>query len=346
MKRLFLLSLSVLTFMLISADLMAQFTITDETKAAPLMYRQIKYHPKKSNFISKTTAWHNKQRQEKRLKHNFFETKTSITFNQFSYMNWSGGGENSYNGKFTTLNTHAYTNKKLSVDSYFNASIGLGERDNELWKTEDNLELNSVINYQLWGKWTYSFGLNFTTQFAAGYSDNNVFTSDFFSPATLKPFLGVSYRHSDTQIITIAPLSGNLLFVCDKELSLQGAFGVEKGKIFKPTIGGYINIQWTQPIDRKGFLSYKANLQTFFDYGFKSAPVLGWESWLNLDVFKYLTVGIYVNVVFNDKIARQDGHNTFWQVKQSIGISVSYNFKNKDKKPNKRNLINIVDFDY
>ena len=326
-------------------ELYAQFTITDKTEAKPKEFKEEYNAPSTTDFISKTPAWYKQQRKEMLQRKHFFETKTVMMFNQFAYVNWAAGGESSYTGNLTTLNTHSYTNKNLTIDSYLNASIGLGEKNGELWKTEDNIEINSIFNYLMWGKWSYSLGVNFNTQFAKGYGTiGEPYSSTFFAPATLKPFLGVSYRHSDTQIITIAPLSGNVLFVCDERLSNEGAYGVVPGRMTKTTMGSYINIQWTQPIDRKGILTYKTNAQVFFDY--TSAPVVGWENWIDITLFKYFTVGVYLNVIYNNKITRQAGSDSFWQLKENLGIGVSYNFKSRDKKPDNSKYTKMVRFDY
>ncbi len=331
------------------ADVSAQYTIKDSIIAKPLVYTNDTPILEQTTFKSVNEGWLKHEKKLVRHEKNYFETKTGITFNQFAYMNWSGGGESSYNGKFTSLNTHAYHDDKLTVDSYFNVSLGLGEKGGELWKTEDKLELNTIVNYQMWGKWTYSLGVNFATQFANGYGSEEDrlagnYSSKFFAPATLKPFIGISYRHSDNQIVTIAPISGNLLFVMDETLSNAGAFGVKPGERFKPTLGSYINVQWKQNIDRKGILVYKTSTQIFCDY--ISAPVVGWENWIDLTVFEYLTVGLYFNVVYNNQIAPQAGSNTFWQIKESLGIGVSYNFRNKDNKPDNSNFNKQFDFNY
>lgn len=320
----------------------AQYTILERVDATPKKYRDSIFIPKTSNFYVESDAVLKELRRKRRNERNFFETKTGILFNQFAYANWSGGGENTYNGKITTLNTHSYQNKKFSVDSYFNAQLGFGKKDSTLWKTDDYFEINSVLNYQLYGRWNWSFGVNLASQFAKGYGSNkDVYLSTFFAPATLRPFLGISYKVSETKIITFAPVSGNLLFVLDTMLSNKGAFGITPGKKFKPTIGAYINIQWEQQIDKQGILKYKTNLQSFCDY--KSVPNLSWENWINVSVMKYFTVGLYIHVVFNDKIERQPGRS-FWQLKETIGVGISYNFKNKENKPDRAKYSKIANY--
>ncbi len=309
----------------------AQFNIVNKNNAQTKKYEQKIIVPQSSNFDVQTAALLKEQRRQRLHDRNYFETNTSIQFNQFAYMNWAGGGQNSFNGKLTSLNTHAYTAGNISVDSYLNLQLGYGANIDEVWKTEDKLELNSTFNYRLWGRWSYSLGVNFSTQFAPGYSSDDVLTSKFFSPATFKPYMGFSYKYSDNQIITLAPISGNVLFVTNDSLSQAGAFGITPGKTVKTTIGSYINIQWTQKIDKSGILSYKTNLQSFVDY--KSAPTLSWENWLNLTVLKYLTVGFYLHVVYDKSVPLAEDANTHWQLKESLGVGVSYVFKNKDKKP-------------
>ncbi len=344
MNKLFIKFLVFFTFCLFYSNYSeAQFTISEKIDAKPRLYNEKIIIPDSSSFDIITPGWIKELKRRKRHERHFFETHSGILFNQFAYVNWAGGGENSINGKFTTLNTHSYKVGRITVDSYLNAALGFGQKDSTFWKTDDKLEINSIFNYQLWGKWTFSAGMNLATQFAPGYGDNkDIYTSKFFAPATLKPFAGISYRHSDSQIVTFAPISGNFLFVCDDRLSNEGAFGITPGNRFKATIGSFLSVQWTQDIDKKGILKYKTNFQSFIDY--KTVPSLSWENWLNLTVFKYLTVGFYIHLVYDQSIEKRQGSSTHWQVKENLGVGIAYNFKNKDQKPDNSKYTKLVKY--
>lgn len=327
----------------------AQFSIDNETKATSKKTEIEMVMPSIPPYRVETEAWLNELQRRKRYSNNYFETNNSLYFTQFGYVNWQSGGENTYNGRAQTQNKYIYRYKKVVFDSYFNAAYGLGVKEGEvngekrktLWKTEDYFELNATINYKLYGKWSYSLGINLASQFSKGYSDvsKTNYVSTFFAPATFKPYFGISYTYDDKRKITIAPISGNLVFVLDDSLAFAGAYGVKPGMILengdripgkrmKATVGGYVNIQWEQNITRDGMLKWKTNFQTFFDY--RTVPNMSWENWIDLSVYKFFSVNFYAKLYFDDKIPRPL-NGSFWQFRETLGFGIAYKFQNKEK---------------
>lgn len=287
-----------------------------------------------------TKAYYKYLRHQKVVDRNFFETKNSLYITQYAFDNWSGGGDNSFNGRVSTQTQHVYHVDKLAIDTYFNATYGIGQADKVWSKLDDVFQLNSDISYVLYNKWNYTFGINLASQFSKTYNDNekkDMYKSRFFAPANLKPYFGFTFKVSDNQKMTLAPVSGNILMVLDDSLSNIGAFGVEKGKKAKLSVGAYFNGQWKQNITRNGALSYKTIVQSFWDY--QSTPNLNWENWIDFTVFKLFTINFYVRLVYDEKIIIKKENSagemvdsgSHLQFKESLGFGITYGFKNKAK---------------
>ena len=129
--------------------------------------------------------------------------------------------------------------------------------------------------------------------------------------------------------------------VFDDKLSEEGAFGVEKGKRTKLSVGAYVNCQWSQNITKDGMLKYKGIVQSFCDY--KSVPNINWESWFEFKVFKMFSLNLYVKFIYDDKVVvnkdiiDENGNEksvpsgSHFQIKESLGFGISYDFRNKSK---------------
>lgn len=290
----------------------------------------------------KTKAFYKYQRKKRIFERNFFETKNSLTITQYAFDNWASGGDNNFNGRVSTQTQHVYHVDKMAIDTYFNATYGLGQSDKKIVKIDDVFQINSDISYVLYNRWNYTFGINLSSQFSKthnNYETKDTYKSRFFAPANLKPYFGFTYKVSDNQKITLAPVSGNVLMVFDDSLSNIGAFGVDKGKKSKLSVGAYLNAQWTQNLmKRKNVeLSYRTIVQSFWDY--KNTPNLNWESWLDFKVLRRFTLNFYVRMVYDDKVfvKMKDAEGnvvdskSHLQFKESLGFGIAYDFRNKSK---------------
>lgn len=314
----------------------AQYTISEKTNVGAKKDSATIRLSDDLGLDIKTPAYYKYMRRKKLHDRNYFNTYNNLLVTQYAYNNWASGGENNFNGRFSTQTQHVYHIDKLAIDTYFNATYGLGQSDKKIVKIDDVFQLNSDVSYVLYKRWNYTFGINLASQFSKTYNDpqkKETYKSRFFAPANLKPYFGFTYKVSDEKKITIAPVSGNILMVFDDSLSQKGAFGVDVGKKSKLSVGAYLNAQWKQKITKDGLLTYKAIVQSFWDY--KNCPNLNWESWLDFTVFRLFSVNFYVRLVYDDKvdIKKEDGtiSKSHLQFKESLGFGITYKFKNKEK---------------
>lgn len=263
-------------------------------------------------------------RKKRRNEKNFFETKNNLYLTQYSYNNWAEGGSNSVTAKASSQTKHSYKYRKMTVDSYFNAAYALNYQGANKQKKEDNFELNSNISYVIWNKWSYTFGLNIMSQFTRTYNSAHTdYLSTFFAPGTVKPYAGFLFTLSPKRTIMISPLAANMLFMLDDKLSQAGSFGITPGKKLQADVGIYLNVQWEENLTKNGLLKYRTNLQSFYDY--RGVPNFSWENWVDYSVLRFFSIGLYVKAIYDKKINPEQP----WQLKESFGIGLAYNFKNK-----------------
>lgn len=327
MKQTLLITFLSLTLSIVGIERAeAQFTIEDNSSAESIVSTpEIKVDSTYDITVVTESLLKQQQKEEFNTK-NYLELTTTLTASQASFSNWVAGGDNSFSGRASLYARHVYKNNKFSNDSYLNTAYGLGESSDKLWKTEDRLELNNTLGYQMYNKWDYSMNINFMSQFANGFTSqtDSLPVSSFLAPGTLNVSLGVSYTRNDNCKISLMPLSGNVIFIKNQRIADLGLYGDAGEKIISD-IGAYINITWEEPI-YKDVITYKALASSFSNY--KTIPNLSWQSWINISVAKYFTVAFYCYLVYDKSIVTPNGKP--WQMNQTLGFGLSYTFKNRE----------------
>ena len=131
-----------------------------------------------------------------------FNGNTRFTLNQSYFSNWISGGESSIIGLFGMDYNYNYSDRKgLIWDTNFLLSLGATyiKGNDYTKKTDDRVEINSLIGKQINRLSSYSVYVNIKTQLQPGY--NYPITSDeefsrekiseFFSPAIIQGGLGL-----------------------------------------------------------------------------------------------------------------------------------------------------------
>ena len=178
----------------------------------------------------------------------------ALNLAQTSLTNWSAGGQNSFavNGFLS-----AYANYKRDKSVWVNSlDLGYGilkQGNTDYRKTDDKIDFLSKYGYEAFKSFYYSALFNFKTQITTGYKYTDTGTtttketiSDSFSPAYFLLALGLDYKPSDHFSAFIAPLTGKLTIVTNKQLSEQGAFGVKPGQKSLSEFGGYFRAIYTR----------------------------------------------------------------------------------------------------
>jgi hypothetical protein len=272
-----------------------------------------------------------------------YKKTAGILLTQTSFVNWSAGGTNSVAG--TLLLDIAYNYKKQNIfwNNSFKGRFGLNSEEGDRpKKTDDVLEINSKFGYKKTDKsnWYYSARFNFRTQFANGYRypNRNVSISEFFAPAYV--FLGVGSQYTNPKRkykFYLSPLTNKTTIVLDERLANLGAFGVQKaiydeegvlikeGEKSKIEIGTLLTGEWESEIMENITMNNKLILYSDFLNSFGNID-LDWELKLQLKVNKYVKANIGTHIIYDDDIHEEKSGTPKVQLKQLLGIGLSYDF--------------------
>lgn len=274
----------------------------------------------------------------------------TVNFSQVSLTNWAAGGQNSLS-VLGNLNLHAnYSKGKNTWNNSMDLTYGLVKLEGRrVQKSDDKVELNLKYGYRASKRWFYTTQLNLKTQLTPTYSiTRDTLISNFFSPAYVLGSLGMDYKPSDKLSVFISPFTGKFTVVYNQALADRGAFGVKAaekdvegnpipgtGERVREEFGGYVNVRYKNVILENVTLQSKFDL--FSNYLKKPENVdVNWETLLNLKVNKFLSANLFVHMIYDDDIninvdrdedGKVDGKGPRLQLKQTLGIGVSYKFE-------------------
>lgn len=289
-----------------------------------------------------------KKEQEKWFKFN----RINLSISEMAFSNWSAGGDNSVtallNAQFRRRfsETTYFWDNELEINYGANAQKGRGPR-----KTDDKFSITSSFGYRGNSKsrWYYTAKSQFLTQIYNGYAYPNTETaiSKFMAPAHFTLGIGLEFVPDAKRFnIFISPITHRMLFVLDKTLADQGAFGVDKaeydangnmikpGKKTKSQLGFYVSGNWRKEIAKNMQLENRFNF--YGDYLKNVGNIdIDWESTLNLKVNTYVQARIGIHLKYDDDIKfysykgangaiHQYGARP--QLKQMLAAGLSYTF--------------------
>ena len=118
-------------------------------------------------------------------KPNGWVKKGTFTFlaNQSSFTNWLGGGQSNISGNIGLNYDFNYKKDTWTWDNKVIAGYGLTKlKGQNMQKTDDRFEFNTLLGKKAVGYWYYSAFFNFKTQFDSGFDpvDNTIKLSLFF----------------------------------------------------------------------------------------------------------------------------------------------------------------------
>jgi hypothetical protein len=246
----------------------------------------------------------------------------TVLVNQASFTNWMAGGQSSISGNAAIKYDFNYKSDTWTWDNKLTANYGLTKiNGQELQKTDDRLEFNSLLGKKASGEWYYSGFFNFKTQFDSGFdqADTSVKKSHFFSPAYLQFGPGMLWKRNDNMKINIAPATSKVILV-HKHFTEKGpSFGVLQGESSRYEFGAAINAYYKFSLMENVTAENILNLYTNY---MEDAQNVDLDYTLNIvmKVNKYLTTNFAYQTIYDD--------NAFpgFQTRQVIGIGVNYGF--------------------
>ncbi|HPJ53561.1 MAG TPA: DUF3078 domain-containing protein [Flavobacteriales bacterium] len=261
-----------------------------------------------------------------------------LNFSQVQLVNWAAGGFSSVSG-LAQLN--AYANKRKGRWAWDNNVILayglLQEEGKNSRKTDDRLELNSRLGYELKGPWYGSALFQFRTQFAEGFDSDidSLKISNFMAPAYLLFGLGVDYKPSDKLSAYFSPAMAKITFVQDQDLYYGNdelvLYGVEAGEETIFQFGAYANVFYTTPIAEN--ITFLTRLELFSNYLDNPQNIdVNWETLWTFKVNEWFAATINTVLIYDDEIdiiRTEDGvpkAGPTTQFKQTLSLGLTAKF--------------------
>ena len=267
---------------------------------------------------------------------NGWKSKGKITFlfNQANFNNWVAGGENSFSGNLGIDYKIDYKKDDYTWENRIIASYGLLQTQNSTFekKTDDQVEINSLLAKKAKGFWYYSFLVNFRTQFTAGYvyskdvngAEQRQESTNFMSPGYLLFGPGMFWRKNDNLKLNFAPLTSRFTFVDSFYTSVPGYvnysyFGVETNKSVLYQLGfnatAYYKFNIMENVSAENILSL------FSNYLKEPGNIdINYNLKVVMKINKSLTANLDFQVIYDD-----DAFAGF-QTREVFGLGVNYNF--------------------
>ena len=254
----------------------------------------------------------------------------SLLFNQSTFDNWVAGGENNISGTVGVNYDFNYKKGDWIWDNKVMASYGIVKTKTSSFakKTDDRLELNSILGKKATERWSYSMLLNFRTQFTKGYNydrdENGAETreefTNFLSPAYLLVGPGMMYKRDENFFINLSPATSKFTFVDSKyTLPDEAYFGVKEGNSMRYELG--FNAALYYKLDVVANVTFENILGLYSNYLEDPQNVdVNYQLNIVLRVNRFLTTNLSFQTIYDDNAYRG------LQVRQVFGVAANYGF--------------------
>lgn len=260
----------------------------------------------------------------------------SLTINQAAYLNWQSGEANSVGFRLNAVKRYNYTKGDFIWDNLILANYGMTRLSEKGWqKTDDRIEVNSIIGAKIPENWTYSFFVNIRTQFTHTYNydkdpNRSYRISGFMAPGYLALGPGVMWRKNKRFYINMAPISTKAIYLLDDVYTYDKSsgtflnsketevYGVEPGNTARYKLGfystGYLKFKLLENVHLENVLSLYSN--------YLDKPE-------NIDVDYTLNMTLKINDILSSKLVFQTRYDddafSGTQFRESFGVG--FNFK-------------------
>ncbi len=254
----------------------------------------------------------------------------SLLFNQSTFHNWVAGGENTISGTLGVNYDFNYKKGDWSWDNKVIASYGIVKTKTSSFakKTDDRLELNSILGKKATERWYYSAFLNFRTQFTKGYNysrddfgaEHREEYTNFLSPGYLMIGPGMLYKRDENFYFNLSPATSKFTFV-DKNFTLpdEAYFGVKEGKSVRYELG--FNASAYYKLDVIANVTFENILGLYSNYLEDPQNVdINYQLNIVMRINRYLTTNLSFQTIYDDNAYRG------LQVRQVFGVAANYGF--------------------
>jgi len=268
--------------------------------------------------------------------------KITFLINQSAFSNWQAGGDNAFAGNLNVNYDFNYKKGDWSLDNKILASYGLtNTADNGTRKSDDRMELNSILGKKWKKNWNYSFFMNFKSQFTEGYDYNDDFVGDnedfpisgLFKPAYWSFGPGLYWKKNDNFNVNFSPLTAKFTFLFGEIFTINDddsnnvfyessndveTFGVDPGESLLFEFG--FNIRAYYKFDLMKNISVENIFSVYSNYLDKPQ---------NIDIDYTMNLVLKINDVFSTNLTVQtiydDNAYKGFQVREVFGLGLNLN---------------------
>jgi hypothetical protein len=218
-----------------------------------------------------------------------------------------------------------YKKDSWNWDNKIIASYGLTKiKDQEMQKSDDRFQYNSLLGKKMSGYWYYSAFLNFNTQFDSGF-EKGIKTSHFLSPAFFQFGPGLLWKKSDNLKFNFAPITSKLIVVNSQFTETNSSFGVEQGKTTRYELGAAINGYYKFNLATNVSVENIMNLYTNYLDSPQNVDV-DYTLNISMKINKYMSTNFILQTIFDDNANAPGLDYAKVQTRQIIGLGLNYGF--------------------
>jgi len=256
--------------------------------------------------------------------------KITFLFNQSAFSNWVAGGDNTLAGNI--LINYQFNLKKDNFiwNNRIMTSYGMTKSANTDFpkKTDDGIELNSMLGFDADGYWYYSILFNFKTQITKGYKyEKDEFGKEFrtehtnfMSPGYLLIGPGMLWEKTKDFKFNLAPATMKFIFVNpDFTEPNKAYFGVKEGESYRFELGFSASFLYKFKIMENIIME---NILAFYsNYLDKPQNIdLNYTLDVNMKINKYFSADFIFQTIYDDNAYKG------FQVREIFGIGINYTF--------------------
>lgn len=332
---------------ILASVLLASFSLgaqNDLQKAISEAAQAIAEAPVEQAPVAKPTYW----------------TKTAVVtlgFDNTSFKVWAAGGYNTTKLNTTFNGALNYAKDLMSWSNSLALAYGFVYSEDKpiVQKNTDNIYFLSKWGYKTGAnsKFNYSASADFRSQFTNTFSytvptgedqsrsawkANRNMMSGPFSPAYTTVALGIDWNPKPWFSVIMAPLSGSVTMVANKELRAQYSMPlkdeyanaeVKEGQMYKPLrfqFGAKMQVNFKLAIN--DIINYSTQFTTFSDYLHKPQNMrINWDNTISWKIAKHIMLGFNSWLIYDPLVLIEGTQKV--QFKDYVGLTLTYNLVTK-----------------
>ena len=251
-------------------------------------------------------------------------------FSNAGFSNWTAGGQNAtgFNVFFNTKGE--YAKDKTSWVNDLQLQYGILDNGTGVKKSIDRIFFDTKVGRKLSKVWSLVGGVNFQTQFTAGYkygatSDKDVKISNLFAPAFITEYIGLEWKPKPFFNVVFAPGALRQTIVSDDDVRekkngvLQPAYGVPVGQSLQNDVG---IMQVVATFDKD--IAKNVNLKLRYQLFVQANKIANMDN--RLDAKLAAKINKYFSATFDLILLYDDDQSFEVQQARNLGLGFLYTF--------------------